>query len=1560
MQAVVNALVEPYQASALPRELLDHPQFARGVAMLADERYTTAQLLQYAASANPVLGCLALEAIARRRDEPPSDDALLSLLNLDYRWNRFYLLRAIGARLPAPLIGRVLRRLGYTWTEPISRLMLEEFLHARVAAGERLALGGALAGCTAADFEGLMIVAGALDADLGAPLIAEARRWRATVVDVATLGGFGRVWSSADLGTDDVITADTTEAAGKLIDEIAAAHPRSVILTGEPGTGKTTLVREVARQLAAEGWVIFEATAADILAGQTYIGQLESRVLQLVETIGGRSVLWVVPNVHELLWTGTHRYSASGLFDLVLPHVERGHVKLIGETTPASWERAAQERPKVRTAFATWRIDPLDRGDTLALAREWIARREARGLPGMAPATLDEAWQLVQHYLADRVAPANLLSLLAATYRRMEGTAATTVTADDLVATLSDLTGVPARILDERVGLDLGELRQFFASRVMGQTEAVECLVDRVAMIKAGLTDPSRPLGVFLFVGPTGTGKTEIAKTLAEYLFGSADRMIRLDMSEFQTPDSLERLVGGAADPNDRDAGLVRAIRKAPFSVVLLDEFEKAAPPVWNLFLQVFDDGRLADRRGVTADFRHAVVIMTSNLGAAVASSAGVGFTGEEGPFSPTGVDRAVARTFAPEFLNRVDRIVVFRPLSRAVMRDILEKELAAVLQRRGLRSRSWAVEWDASAIDFLLGRGFTPHLGARPLKRAVERYVLAPLAAAIVNREVPAGDQFLFVRADADGIDVVFVDPDAPDPAAEPAGAPAPAIATEPAPSLEAIVLAPRGTLAEIELLQRAYRRLGERLAAPDWTQRKEGALAEMKRPEFWESPGRFAVLGLAEFLDRVDDAFAKAGSLLRRVAGTGAPRERAPRDVVGRLAQLLWLMDTARVPARHRGARRWRRRRGERRLRAPARPHVRRVGHGPAHALRDARRRPGRRRVPLPARRFRLRGVRDPRPRAGPARARRGAGRARPPHSRPGDGRPAAGRAAARRRPARPGPAGAGRRAGDRRDRAPLPRGAVAARTRRRPRLAHRPPGPTATSTSCSNPRHDRRQARGRPQVLAQHSRDRRHDAGAPQGRSHSRAVDAGHDPADRADRDHGHAALPRGGAGDRRHARRRRAPRGDTRRDDAHDHRRADRARPPPARLQGRGARRARRVRQGYARALRHRRRAAPAAAAGQGRPLESREAVTCCGPAPGARRAFLTAALAAVAAACAGPTTDGSARRQDDLLKQGGAALGPIVDPHAHPGQFALVRTGELPLAALEEMKAAHVRCAFFAAVGDGAVIRREPTGIRNHRNPQPRELYRSTIGQLGRVRARGGDGSARLVLSRGDLAALRTETRTAALMAIEGGDPLDGQLDRVREFHEFGVRSIQLVHFRVNELGDIQTEPPRHGRLTDVGAGVVREMNRLGMVVDGAHAPTATLRGILDASRTPIIVSHTGPAALRPSVRRHLSDDDMRAVAARGGVIGIWPLVRARPAPLDGFLADLRHAATTVGIDHVMFATDMTGMSTETAILTYTEFAAVPAALLAAGFSESDARKILGANLLRVMEQSLPA
>lgn len=363
--------------------------------------------------------------------------------------------------------------------------------------------------------------------------------------------------------------------------------------------------------------------------------------------------------------------------------------------------------------------------------------------------------------------------------------------------------------------------------------------------------------------------------------------------------------------------------------------------------------------------------------------------------------------------------------------------------------------------------------------------------------------------------------------------------------------------------------------------------------------------------------------------------------------------------------------------------------------------------------------------------------------------------------------------------------------------------------------------------------------------------------------------------------------------------------------------------------------------------------------CCLGDAASRRAFLASMLAAVAAACSGPTHDASARREQDLLAQGADALArdPTFDLHSHPGFFT---RGELPLGPLDRMRAARVDAAFFSVVGDGPIIRRDSRGaIANYRPARPGELQRYALAQIERIRARATERRLKLALAPADVNEARRAGVPGALLAFEGGDALEGNAARAREFYELGIRSIQLVHYTINDLGDVQTEFPRHNRLTPAGQEVIVEMNRLGMIVDGAHAAPDTLAGILATSKTPIIVSHTGPGALR-SFARHLTDDQIKAVAAKGGVIGIWPWESRGAGSLSQMLRDIDHVRGLVGIDHVGMGTDMDGMSVYTAIPTSKEFAPLPAALLAKGFSESDTRKLLGGNLMRVFEAATAA
>jgi ATP-dependent Clp protease ATP-binding subunit ClpC len=395
------------------------------------------------------------------------------------------------------------------------------------------------------------------------------------------------------------------------------------------------------------------------------------------------------------------------------------------------------------------------------------------------------------------------------------------------------------------------------------------------------LNDPDRPIGVFLFAGPTGTGKTELAKTAAEYLFASVDRLIRLDMSEFQTPESTANILGSGV-PGEPES-LISRVRKQPFSIVLLDEFEKAHPRIWDLFLQVFDDARLTDTLGQVADFRHCLIIMTTNLGATSHQSLGLGFAPAADMFTNEQVMRAISQTYRPEFQNRIDKVIVFRPLTRDLMRVILKKELSDVLERRGLKDRDWAVEWESSALEFLLEKGFSPEMGARPLKRAIEQYVIAPLAATIVERRFPEGDQFVFFRSDGRAIQAEFVDPDddataaSATPGAESGGRP---------PTLASMILAPGGTPAEFDTLTDRVSGIERSLASPEWEDLKRCLSDEMNAVDFWQRPERFERLARFALMDRVRAAAGTAEALRMRLAkGTGQPGHYS-RELTSRLA--------------------------------------------------------------------------------------------------------------------------------------------------------------------------------------------------------------------------------------------------------------------------------------------------------------------------------------------------------------------------------------------------------------------------------------------------------------------------------------------------------------------------------------------------------------------------------------------------------------------------------------------------------------------------------------------------
>ncbi len=913
---------------SIPEDLLRLQPFVELIETLAAPAVSNGTLTDYFYRGEDlVIACAAMGALARRPRDPGIEELLLSQTNNFHPWCRDFRLRALEAwRADDPqLAGRVLLRIDESWHHMALGPILDGFLRRRAAVA-RPSLAG-LDRPPGFDESNLQrILASWVDPTIAQPLLAELRGSTATqgaspsappaepgpavsIVDLPP-AGVGRVLPPHGVRAEGLLSVPSADVQLEhLVAALSGSPRRSVLIVGEPGVGKTSLARRAAARLSEEGWTIFEASASQVNAGMSLVGSLEERLRAILQFLGPRKrILWIVPDFPQLLWAGRHLQNPTGALEMLVPALDSGQILMLGEARPPALERVLVECPEVERLFEIVRLEPPSDSELAAMLDCWAtATSRERGIE-VPRAILAEAVALARQYLLSQPPPGGVLRLLGGALARVaqklpvEGQPRGSLAVDDLVEALAQQTGLPLDILDERCALDLDAVRRRFETRVIGQPEAIHCLVDRLVLLKAGVTDPARPTGVFLFVGGSGTGKTELARTLAEYLFGSAERLIRVDMSELQDYHALERLLGDPRNLQAKGNSLVERVRRQPFSVVLLDEFDRASPYVWDVFLQVFDAGRLTDRRGDTADFRHTIIILTSNVGTASSGQTRLGLVGGGEGVGPTAVRRAVERAFRPELLNRLDQVVVFQPLTREVMRQILDKELADAFARRGLRRRDWAVEMEESAIELLVEQGFSPTLGARPLKRALERLLLTPLAAAIVNRSAPEGDQFLFVRADGDSLAVEFVDPDAPAAAA---------IATMEATAaagkdLASILYEARGSADEVEVLRLALAELQERVQAESWILTKQALLLESAAPGFWECPDRFERLGRVEYMDRVESGLRSAASLLERLRrGSSTPRSAYPREMVKRLAQQLYLVRAAQAEALETGPR-------------------------------------------------------------------------------------------------------------------------------------------------------------------------------------------------------------------------------------------------------------------------------------------------------------------------------------------------------------------------------------------------------------------------------------------------------------------------------------------------------------------------------------------------------------------------------------------------------------------------------------------------------------------------------
>lgn len=550
-------------------------------------------------------------------------------------------------------------------------------------------------------------------------------------------------------------------------ERVTESKPGHLLVTGPSGVGKSVFLQQLFASVAAShALYTLETSTGIVVAGMKYIGEWQGNLRKLVlATEQPRRVLIYFTDLMNLTSAGVSEGNTENFGSFLKPWLARGDITLVGEATPEQMLHL-RRHPDVTNLFLEVGLEPPALDEMPAVVRTVLpelARECGRPIDVPDP-VVERLVELSDLYVAGADFPGKTLALLRRVVKdRMRSPGDRLVlTPDDMIGALAGATGLPRWLLDDSTPMDLARTRAFFGERIIGQADGVKSVVDLITLIKAGLTDPGRPLAALLFVGPTGVGKTETAKALAEFVFGSPDRLLRFDMSEFKDYDSYQRLIGLPYGREELSEGLLtRRVRENPFSVLLLDEFEKAHPNVYDLMLQVFDDGRLTSARGEVVSFRQTIVIMTSNLGAGVASAGSLGILHRpsEAP-STRHVMKAVEEYFRPEFLNRI-QVVQFQALDLHSMQQIARRELDAVLQRSGIRRRELTVDVDEAFLSLLLRHGFTTQYGARPLKRSLEQLLLLPLARKLVSG--PSRASLVQVHCQGDQVKVRLVEPQEP-----------------------------------------------------------------------------------------------------------------------------------------------------------------------------------------------------------------------------------------------------------------------------------------------------------------------------------------------------------------------------------------------------------------------------------------------------------------------------------------------------------------------------------------------------------------------------------------------------------------------------------------------------------------------------------------------------------------------------------------------------------------------------------------------------------------------------
>ncbi|KAL8557454.1 hypothetical protein ACS0TY_004760 [Phlomoides rotata] len=539
----------------------------------------------------------------------------------------------------------------------------------------------------------------------------------------------------------------------RLTQVLCKRRKNNACLIGDPGVGKTVVVERLAMSIADRSVPqklaekkIFAVDMARLIAGASNRGEFEERLIKLMDEVKNSygSVIVFIDELHTVVGAGGGT-SALDAANILKPALARGELKCIGATTLDEYRKYIEKDSALKRRFQSIEIPEPSPDEAVEILKGLKHKYEGHHGVIYTEMALISAVELSHQFISELFLPDKAIDLIdeagsRVSLRRFLRRNGQYVTDEDIQEVVSMLTGIPLHKLSNEESLRLLEMEKSLKRRLVGQDEAVSVVSRGIRRARVGLRDETKPIACFLFTGPTGVGKTELAKLLAFEYFGSKEAMVRLDMSEYMEPHSVSRLHGSPPGYVGHEEGghLTEAVRRRPHNVVLFDEIEKAHSQVFNAFLQILDDGRLTDGKGRTVDFKNTIIIMTSNIGGSDAGSAA----------------GKLRKFFKPEFLNRLDEIVVFKPLERVHMRHILDAMLIEFHQR--VEKKNISVEISSGLKDKLVYEGYNSSYGARPLKRAITRLVEDNLAEKILNGSVTSG-QRITMDVDSDGEVIIF-----------------------------------------------------------------------------------------------------------------------------------------------------------------------------------------------------------------------------------------------------------------------------------------------------------------------------------------------------------------------------------------------------------------------------------------------------------------------------------------------------------------------------------------------------------------------------------------------------------------------------------------------------------------------------------------------------------------------------------------------------------------------------------------------------------------------------------